>query len=54
MIIRMSILEDHMTPIKQPPEITNKYWEIIEPMIRWNPTERLSPQEVCVCIFACI
>jgi hypothetical protein len=38
-------------PIIQPPEISNEYWQVIEPMLRINMKERPSPEEVYITIF---
>jgi hypothetical protein len=51
---RMSILEDHMKHIEQPPEIEDKYWDIIKRMISFNPSERTSLEEVCIYVWMCI
>jgi hypothetical protein len=39
-------MTDYRTPIDKPPDMSDEYWEIIEPMVRLNPAERLSPDEV--------
>jgi hypothetical protein len=51
LLIRITNHPNSKTPITQPPEISDEYWQIIELMVRIDAKERASPEEVDINIF---